>query len=275
MNVFIAGLGLIGGSFAKAFKRHTEHTVYGYDIDSTVAEFALSRGAIDRVANVSDLVNADLVIICLYPKATVDFITDNRELFKKGCVITDACGVKRKVYDGIKDIINCDGGLRFVGAHPMAGREHSGFDYSEDELYAGASLIVTPENADEGAVRLVCETALSIGFKSCKLTDAYTHDLMIAYTSQLAHVLACSYVSDPLAAKHKGYSAGSFRDVTRVAYINEAMWSELFVDNAEPLADEINVLIDNLTEMRDLIKAKDKDGLRDKLRHSRQIKEQI
>ena len=275
MNVFIAGLGLIGGSFAKAFKRHTHHTVYGYDIDTTVADFALGRGAIDKIADLNDLADADLVIVCLYPDLTVDFIRNNKYKFKLGAVITDACGVKRKVYDGINDIINRDGGLRFVGAHPMAGREHSGFDYSEDELYSGASLIVTPENADEGAVRLVCETALSIGFKSCKLTDIDNHDRMIAYTSQLAHVLACSYVRDPLAQKHKGYSAGSFRDVTRVAYINEIMWSELFVDNAMPLADEIDVLISNLSEMRDLIKAKDKEGLRNILHRSKEIKEKL
>ncbi len=275
MNVFIAGLGLIGGSFAKALKRYTDHAVYGYDIDMTVAEFALSRGVIDRIANLDDLSDADLVIVCLYPEATVDFIRNNKDRFKSNSVITDACGVKRTVYDGIADIINRDDGLRFVGAHPMAGREHSGFDYSEDELYKGASLIVTPENADEGAVRLVCETALAIGFKSCKLTDIDNHDIMIAYTSQLAHVLACSYVSDPLAKKHKGYSAGSFRDVTRVAYINEVMWSELFCNNATPLADEIDVLINNLSEMRDLIRAKDRDGLREILRRSKEIKEQL
>ena len=275
MNVFIAGLGLIGGSFAKAFKRHTDHTVYGFDIDGTVADFALNRGAIDIIAKESDLQYADFVIICLYPQAEIDFIRRNKDIFKKGCVITDACGVKRKVYDGIGDIINCDGGLRFVGAHPMAGREHSGFDYSEDELYEGASLIVTPENADADAVRIVCDTALGIGFGSCKMTDADTHDLMIAYTSQLAHVLACCYVSDPLSADHKGYSAGSFRDVTRVAYINEAMWSELFTDNAKPLADEIDVLIGSLSEMRDMIRSHDTDGLREKLRKAREIKEQI
>lgn len=275
MNVFIAGLGLIGGSFAKAFKRHTDYTVFGYDIDSTVAEFALSRGAIDTIAGISDLQAADLVIICLYPEATVEFIRNNKDNFKSGAVITDACGVKRKVYDGISDIVNCEGGLRFVGTHPMAGREHSGFDYSEDELYKGASLIVTPDKADEGAVRLVCETALKIGFKICKLTDIDNHDIMIAYTSQLAHVLACSYVIDPLATKHRGYSAGSFRDVTRVAYINETMWSELFCDNSAALANEIDVLISNLEKMRDLIKAEDREGLKSILRHSKEIKEKL
>ncbi len=275
MNVFIAGLGLIGGSFAKAFKRHTDHTVYGYDIDSAVADFALSRGAVDKIARLSDLGEADLVIVCLYPDATISFIRSNRNLFKPDAVICDACGVKRKIYNGIGDIVNREGSLRFVGAHPMAGREHSGFDYSEDELFKGASLIVTPDNADEGAVRLVCEAALGIGFKSCKLTDIDNHDKMIAYTSQLAHVLACSYVNDPLAIKHKGYSAGSFRDVTRVAYINDVMWSELFCDNSDALAEEIDVLISNLANMRDMIKAHNKEGLREALRHSREIKEKL
>ena len=274
MTVFIAGLGLIGGSFAKAFKRHTDHTVYGFDINPATAEFALSRGAIDKIADESDLKDCDLVVVCLYPKATVDFINRNANTFKKGAVITDACGVKGVIYKGIEQTIK-DYSLRFVGAHPMAGREHSGFDYSEEELYEGASLIVTPEGADDEAVRLVCDTAIQLGFGGCKITDKATHDIMIAYTSQLPHVLACSYIEDPLATLHFGYSAGSFKDVSRVAKINAEMWSELFLDNKEALSDEIGALIKNLTDYKELIDKGDRKKLKEALEHSRKIKEQL
>jgi len=274
MTVFIAGLGLIGGSFAKAFKRHTDHTVYGFDINPATAEFALSRGAIDKIADENDLKDCDLVVVCLYPKATVDFINRNASTFKKGAVITDACGVKGVIYKGIEQTIK-DYSLRFVGAHPMAGREHSGFDYSEEELYEGASLIVTPEGADDEAVRLVCDTAMQLGFGGCKITDKATHDIMIAYTSQLPHVLACSYIEDPLATLHFGYSAGSFKDVSRVAKINAEMWSELFLDNKEALSDEIGALIKNLTDYKELIDKGDRKKLKEALEHSRKIKEQL
>lgn len=274
MKVFIAGLGLIGGSFAKAFKRHTDHTVYGFDINPATADFALSRGAIDVVADEAMLPLCDMVVVCLYPKATVDFIIRNADNFKKDCVIMDACGVKGVIYDGVEAAIKAHS-LRFVGAHPMAGREHSGFDYSEDELYEGASLIVTPEGADDEAVKLVCETALQLGFGGCKITDKDTHDVMIAYTSQLPHVLACSYIGDPLAPLHFGYSAGSFKDVSRVAKINAEMWSELFLDNKAALSEEIGVLIKNLTEYKELIDKGDRQSLKKALEHARQIKEQL
>ena len=274
MNVFIAGLGLIGGSFAKAFKRHTNHTIYGYDINPATAQFALSRGAIDIIADESDLKNCGFVVVCLYPKATVDFINRNAANFKKGSVITDACGVKGVIYDGIENSVK-GYSLRFVGAHPMAGREQCGFDYSEDELYAGASLIVTPEGADDEAVTLVCEIALQLGFGECKITDKATHDIMIAYTSQLPHVLACSYINDPLAPLHFGYSAGSFKDVSRVARINAEMWSELFLDNKEALSQEIAALISNLSDFKDLIDKNDRASLKKALEKSRKIKEQL
>ncbi len=274
MNVFIAGLGLIGGSFAKTFKRHTDHTVFGFDINPATTQFALSRGAIDVIANENDLNKCDFAVICLYPKATVDFINRNASLFKKDCVITDACGVKGVIYDGIEKTIK-DYSLRFVGAHPMAGREHSGFDYSEEELYADASLIVTPEGADDEAVNMVCDIALQLGFGGCKITDKATHDIMIAYTSQLPHVLACSYINDPLAPLHFGYSAGSFKDVSRVAKINAEMWSELFLDNKEALSQEIAALISNLSNFKDLIDKNDRQSLKEVLENSRKIKEQL
>ncbi len=274
MRVLIVGLGLIGGSFAKAFKSRTSHTVIGYDIDKATMDFALARGVIDEKAGDSSVASADLTVVCLYPAACVEFIRSNAALFKSDAVIMDACGVKGIIYDGLEDVIR-QHKLRFVGAHPMAGKEHHGFDYSDGELYEGASLIVTPEGADEDAVRLVCDTALEIGFGSCKVTDKATHDLMIAYTSQLAHVLACSYISDPLSPEHKGFSAGSFRDVTRVALINEEMWTELFLNNKAALSKEIGVLVDNLGKFRDAIDRDDADALRTMMKKSRELKETI
>lgn len=274
MNILVVGLGLIGGSYAKAIKENTDHKVYGLDNDNAVTETALANGAIDEIASESSVSSADLTIVALRPAACVNFINSHAGSFKNRSIITDACGVKEAVYKGISRTIKSHS-LRFVGAHPMAGKERGGFQNSSAELFHGASLIITPENADKDAVETVCLLAESIGFAKCRITDIKTHDKMIAYTSQLAHVLACSYIRDPLALEHDGFSAGSFKDVTRVATINEDMWTELFLDNAGVLSDEISVLIQNLDLFKKAIDSGDAEKLRRMMRDSRLIKDKI
>ena len=274
MNVLIVGLGLIGGSYAKAFKKYTDCTVYGIDTDPTVLEYALSHGAIDKAAESPDIKSADLIIVSLYPQAAADFINAQKGDFKDGAVVTDSCGVKRSLYGKLdKDVF--DGRFSFIGAHPMAGREHSGFDYSDADLFSGASLVITDENPNSDAAKFLRDISLKIGFGSCTLCTPETHDKMIAYTSQLPHILACSYISDPLAVNHKGYSAGSFQDVTRVAFINDVMWSELFLDNADNLDDRIDELIKNLTAFKSALSKRDRDELRRLMIKSRELKEKI
>lgn len=274
MNIFIAGLGLIGGSFARAVKEHTDHTVYGYDINADVCKRALSSDAIDFIAEQKDIQHADLTIVALYPARAAGFITQNAENFKPGSVVMDACGIKRKLYSELKSTIE-NAQFSFIGAHPMAGREFSGFDYSTGDLFNGASLIITPGSCDPSAVETVKALAADIGFSDCKISDPETHDRMIAYTSQLAHILACSYIDTPLSENHRGYSAGSFQDVTRVAYINDEMWAELFVDNRDMLVEQIQHLTDNLNEFKLALENADEDKLRLMMAHSRELKERI
>lgn len=272
MNILIVGLGLIGGSYAKALKRYTDNRVIGIDADETVIKYALSHGAIDKVADDNDIKNADIVIVSLYPKAAADFINSNADLFKDGAVVTDSCGVKRAIYSQLSDKV-FSGKFTFIGAHPMAGKEHSGFDYSDADLYKGASLIITTDEPDSTAAKLLQNLAEQIGFTRCTVCTPERHDKMIAFTSQLPHVLACSYISDPLALSHKGFSAGSFLDVTRVAFINDVMWSELFIDNADHLCDEIDELIKNLSVFKAAIKNEDKQALSRMMIKSRELKE--
>ncbi len=272
MKVLIVGLGLIGGSYAKAFKKYTNHTVCGIDTDKTVIEYALSHGAIDCIATTEDIKSADLTIVSLYPQAAADFINMHAADFKSGSVVTDSCGVKRALYEKLDKTV-FDGRFSFIGAHPMAGREHSGFDYSSADLFSGASLILTTDKPYSDAALLLRDTALQLKFKHCTICTPETHDIMIAFTSQLPHILACSYISDPLAINHRGYSAGSFLDVTRVAFINDVMWSELFLDNRDNLSNEIDELIRNLTCFKKALNDGDRDELRRLMIKSRELKE--
>lgn len=274
MTVLIVGLGLIGGSFARAFKAKTDFTVLGLDCSRAVTEAALECGAVDKIASADDIYAADLTVVCLYPEATVDFINQNAARFKPGSVVIDSCGVKRAIFDGIADTL-CGADFRFVGVHPMAGCEHSGFEYSQSGLFEGASCIVVTDGADEDAVKLVCDTAEKLGFRGCKLCSVEEHDRMIAFTSQLPHILACSYICSPLAENHVGFSAGSFQDVTRVAYINDEMWSSLFLDNRENLTEQIDLLIGNLSEFRSALIKGDREALRAKMRESKKLKEKL
>ncbi len=272
MNILIVGLGLIGGSYAKAFRKYTDHIVAGIDRDEKTLQNAISSGAIHKIGDINDIKNADLIVVSLYPQAAADFINENKDNFKNGAIITDSCGVKRAVYDKLDKSL-FDGRVSFIGAHPMAGKEQSGFDYSSADMFMGASLVVTAENPQSEAAITVRDIALKIGFGSCTLCTPETHDKMIAFTSQLPHILACSYILDPLALNHKGYSAGSFQDVTRVAFINDVMWSELFLDNADNLADEIDELIKNLGAFKSALKDGDRDELRRLMIKSRELKE--
>lgn len=274
MNVLIVGLGLIGGSFAKAVKSKTEHTVFGMDTNKDVIKKALSCGAIDKAASKEDIKDADITLVCLYPEQTVNFIKENAACFKKGSIVCDSCGVKQAVYNGLGELVYARDFI-FIGAHPMAGKEHIGFDYSTDDMFIGASFIITPTDAPVQAVDRLREFARSLGFAKFPLCTPAEHDKMISYTSQLPHILACSYILDPLAKKHDGFSAGSFLDVTRVARINPVMWSGLFLDNREEISGEIDLLIHNLSKFKTAIENNDRDGLENIMNESKQIKESI
>ncbi len=274
MNIAIIGLGLIGGSMAKAIKENTNHTVYGLDLSDRVLKKAVLTKAIDQPLTDSLLKDCDLSIIALYPQAAIDFITEKQEIFKKGSIVLDCCGVKEIVCAAAEPIA-LKQGFVFIGGHPMAGLEHSGFDHAQKALFTKASMILTPTKGNIQDVEKVKDLFTAIGFTNIQIATPAEHDQMIAFTSQLAHVVSSAYIKSPAALKHKGFSAGSYKDLTRVAKLNETMWTELFLDNAPFLTEEIDGIIDRLKEYSTAIKAADKETLRALLKDGRERKAKI
>ncbi len=274
-TVGIIGLGLIGGSLAKAFKKHTDHTVLGYNRTLATAERALEDESIDGIMTIDDLGLCDMIIVALYPEATIEFVKENISLFKKNAVIIDCSGTKQKVCTELSPLCH-DNGLYFVGGHPMAGIERSGYKYSYAEMYEGATMILCrDEYTNLIALKAAELLFLEIGFGRVTVTDAATHDSNIAFTSQLAHVVSNAFIKSPTAKRQDGFSAGSYKDLTRVARLNEDMWTELFFDNKKPLCHEIETIIESLQEYLDALNADDRERMRALLREGREAKESI
>lgn len=272
MIITVVGLGLIGGSLCKAIKKHTNHTVYGVDTNRETIEMALSQHAID--AETADLGLADITIVSLYPITTIDFIKENADKFKKGSIVIDTCGIKKAIVDSATPVL-AENDVTFIGVHPMAGREFSGFEYSLDNLFDEASFIITPsESVSQTKINLIEDFAYAIHFKKVVIATPEEHDQIIAFTSQLAHVVSNAYIKSPTHQKQLGFSAGSFQDLTRVAKLNEDMWTPLFMLNKEPLCFEIDYIIARLTEYRDAMMNGDNERLKQLLRDGRILKEQ-
>lgn len=274
MNIVIVGMGIIGGSLAKAFTRFTDHHVIGINRTQATLQRALSDGAIHEIGTVESLKNADIVYMCTYPEHIVQYVEENAAYFNPNGVITDVCGIKTEICSRLAKVCEKNG-LTFCGSHPMAGKEKFSYDAADAELFKGASYIVVPCMECGNAAEVLSNAALSIGFGSIRIASPVEHDRMIAFTSQLPHVLACAYVKSPCCPKHTGFSAGSYRDVSRVASINENLWTDLFLDNCEPLCEELDILIDNLTMFRRLISEGSAEELREQLRSARLVKEAL
>lgn len=272
LDITIVGLGLIGGSMAKALSKQN-HCVSGVDQNPEVLEQALQCGAICKIADDATLQRADLILLCCYPQACIDFIKEKGPLLS-GVLVSDTCGVKAAICSELTQLSR-HYGFTFVGGHPMAGKEQNGFSASESGLFLGASYLLIPCEAPKEDIALLEHLAHSVGAKQTILTTPEHHDEMIAFTSQLPHVLACAYVMSPLCPEHRGYSAGSYRDVSRVARINENMWSELFLENREPLTREIDTLLSHLTAIRNAVEGNQQEALRSLLRQGREIKERL
>ena len=273
MDISIVGLGLIGGSFARAIKKYTAHKVFGFDTNRSSIETAKSDGSIDAELDLSQLVKMDLVLVCLHPKAARDFILNSAPKFKKGCIVVDSCGVKGAVVDACAPKL-ASLGVHFIGGHPMAGRERFGYEASLPDLFLNASMLLTPpENTDKKALETIETLCTKIGFGKVVVTTPKHHDKVIAYTSQLAHVVSNSYVKSPTLFNRNGYSAGSFLDLTRVARLDENMWTELFLYNKDALVEEIDIILKNIKNCRDAIAEKDADTLRELLKQGRILKE--
>lgn len=275
MTIGIVGLGLIGGSLARSIKVHTDARVLGADLSRQTMLQADLLSAIDGTLDEQTLPLCDVVLVALYPSAIVSWVTEHQADFKPGAWVIDCGGVKEAVTTPLAALAQGQP-WHFCGGHPMAGREFSGFRYAKDDLFDRASMILTP-----GAEVTPQERAwlknffLEIGFLRVQFTTPQEHDEMIAYTSQLAHVVSSAYVKCPLAQKHRGFSAGSFADMTRVARLNEDMWTELFFDNRAALLPEIAGLVERLAEYRDALERGDRDAMRRLLREGREIKESL
>ena len=273
MNIAVVGLGLIGGSICKALKANTFHHIMGIDTDKETVEKALASGAIDEEISVEKLGEANLTIVALYPLSIVDFVKENADRFKKGSIVMDICGIKSYIVKNCTPVLE-EKGVIFIGTHPMAGTEHSGFDYSDADLFREASFIITPsENTPQIAVDLVSTLGACMNFGEVVIATPEQHDRNIAYTSQLAHVVSNAYVKSPSLFNADGFSAGSFLDLTRVAYLNEEMWTGLLLCNKDALLFEINNIIKSLTEYRDSIENDDIATLKELLKVGRERKE--
>ena len=275
MNIAIIGLGLIGGSLARTIKLHTEHTVFGCDINEQTIQQAFLMGAMDEELTDEKLRTCDLVLISLYPGAIIDWVKAHASDFKPGCIVIDCGGVKQHICAELTPLARA-GEWHFLGGHPMAGRKHSGFRYAKDDLFDNASMILCTDGSDDPQLlQTARDFFLDLGFRRVQFTTPKTHDEMIAYTSQLAHIVSSAYVKCPLADRHRGFSAGSFADMTRVAKLNETMWTELFFENREALLPVVEDLVQRMTEYRDALRDNDRDGMLQLLREGRETKERL
>lgn len=261
MKIGIAGLGLMGGSLGRALVRKTEHTVYAYDCD---AEAMLKGGMLEAYheeltdANAGEL---DVLVLAVLPSAMEGIAERFLPLMKSGATVTDLAGVKRPVVNLMKEWTKRRPDLGFAGGHPMAGREFSGVAHSTAGLYENSSVLIVPVSAELEQLAALKKMYVAVGAEGVVITDADTHDEMIAYTSQLAHVVSSAYVKSPSADKHYGYSAGSFRDMTRVARMNASMWTELMRENADNLSREVRSMAERLTEYADALDSGDNGAL--------------
>ena len=274
MKVGICGLGLIGASMAKAYKRG-EHTVFGFDINTASLGYADLSGIIDGELNEKTIPECDLIFIALYPKAAAEYLESISPLVSKSTVVIDLCGTKKTICECGFSLAE-KYGYTFVGGHPMAGTQYSGIKYSKENLFRGAPMVLVPPVFDDIAFLDKIKKLLApADFGKISVTTAERHDELIAFTSQLAHIVSNAYVKSPTAQNHKGFSAGSYKDMTRVAWLNEYMWSELFLENQEPLLFEIDSIIASLSEYRDAIASDDSEKLTALLRDGRLAKEKI
>jgi len=254
MKIGIVGLGLIGGSMAKSIKARTPSEVLGADADQETLTLARLSGAIDAPLTDENLSECELILLGLRPGAAVEWVKRAAPLIAKETIVVDLCGVKRAVCAGIAPIAR-EYGFSYLGGHPMAGKERGGFVNSSEALFLGAYMILTPdERTDMRMLEKLKDFFIDLGFAGLTFSDPDEHDRVIAYTSQLAHITASAYVKSPEARKRRGFSAGSFQDMTRVARLDAEMWTELFLDDADYLAGELEILIGHLNEYLEALK---------------------
>ena len=274
MNVGILGLGLIGGSLARAYAK-AGHNIYACERDSSILEFAKIAGVVHSELNDSTVSTCDLILLSVYSSASAQWLEENGSKISSDTLVIDCCGIKEDVCMRCFPIAQ-KYGFVFVGGHPMAGSHNSGFKYSRSNLFQGAPMVLVPPRYDDPLLLQRVKDALEpCGFKTFSVTTAEAHDKMIAFTSQMPHILSNAFIKSPTALSHKGFSAGSYKDLTRVAWLNPNMWSELFLSNQENILQELDYFISSLQCYRDAIAANDAETLIALLDEGRRRKEEV
>ena len=274
MKVGVAGLGLIGGSLAKAYNR-SGAVVYGYDGNRVVQDFAKLQGVLEGELNEDTVKECQLVLVALYPQVSIEFLKRIAPHVPKEALVMDCCGVKREICEAGFALAE-EYGFTFVGGHPMAGTQYSGYANSKEDMFVGAPMVVVPRERDDILLLDRVKKLLTpAGFSHVTVTTAEHHDEMIAYTSQMCHVISNAYVKSPRAQMHKGYSAGSYMDLTRVAWLNEHMWTDLFLENRDFLLRELDEMIGHLQEYKTALEQGNGDRLCTLLAEGRICKEKV
>ena len=274
MKVGILGLGLIGGSLARAYTK-AGHEVYVCDLDKQMLDFAILAGAVTGELTDGKIKQCDLILLAIYPEGSSSWLKEKAPLLSKEALVIDCCGTKVDICEQCFPLAEA-WGFTYVGGHPMAGSHHSGFKYSRSNLFQGAPMVLVPSRFDDiQLLQRVKDVLAPCKFGSFSVTTAQEHDRMIAFTSQMPHIASNAFIKSPTAASHKGFSAGSYKDMTRVAWLNAQMWAELFLDNRENILYELDCYMESLQAYRDAISARDQQTLIDLLEEGKQRKEQV
>lgn len=274
MRVGILGLGLIGGSLARAYAK-AGHRVFAQDQDASILEFAQLAGAVEAPLNQETIPQCDLILLAIYTGGCIAWLEENAGKISPEALVMDCCGIKKEICDFAFPVAE-KYGFTFIGGHPMAGSHQSGFKYSRSNLFQGAPMVLVPPRFDDARLlERAVEALAPCHFGKFSVTTGEKHDEMIAFTSQMPHIVSNAYIKSPTAAAHKGFSAGSYKDLTRVAWLNPGMWAELFLANKENILKELDVYIHSLCQYRDAIVREDEAQLVQLLEDGRRRKKEV
>ena len=274
MTLGVVGLGLIGGSFVKAYHA-AGHRVLAWNRSPAILEYAMLSGEVDGKLDAETASGCDLILLCVYPDAAIAWLREMAPYIGQGPLVMDCCGTKRVVCEACFPLAK-EYGFTYIGGHPMAGTQYSGYKYARANLYKGAPMVLVPPVFDDIELLSRAKELLApVGFGRFSVTTAEKHDESIAFTSQLAHVVSNAYIKSPTALGHKGFSAGSYKDMTRVAWLNPPMWTELFLENRENLLAELDTIIASLSAYRDALERRDAETLELLLEEGKRRKEEV